>query len=619
MNNVKETLAQVKGLCKSGEYEHALKLLRASATPSDPLPLQAQYAHIAKLICVNLTNLPVVRVAFIGGSTLDHLIDSLRFWMLLEGFKLESYLAPFDTWRQEAGNPDSGLYSFKPDIVWLFITARDIKFETLFSGDLAQSETLVIAKAEEISAVARQIISTLPALILVNNAEAHATRTFGNFEATVSWALAALVRRYNLQIAQTLPPGAKVFDIDHLASRFGLDRWEDARLWFHSKHPFSLEAHSPVAFAGAKLISAAKGKARKCLILDLDNTLWGGVVGDDGVNGIRIGSDSGAVGEAFAAFQVYLKTLSQRGIALAVCSKNNSELAQEPFRSRSGMVLNIDDFAVFKANWENKADNIRSIAKEMNLGLDAFVFIDDNPAERELIRAEIPEVAVPNMSLDPANYVRDLASGAWFETLAFVEEDRNRSKAYRDNALRNASLEQVSDIESYLKSLNMSSSWGVADNNSLTRLAQLINKTNQFHLTTTRYSEAELSKLLSANNIWIGWFSLSDRFGDHGIIAAIILKFINNTAIVDTWTMSCRVFSRGMEDFIFQKIWDMANERGCLTLEGVYRPTQKNGVVALLYDRLGGNLIYASENECRWQFNLTVDVTRLTHFITDKR
>ncbi|GFO63833.1 HAD-IIIC family phosphatase [Geomonas paludis] len=611
-------LMMAKEHCKAGEHARALEVLRSLASRHDPLPMQAQYARLALTIAQGLEGLPVLRVAFLAGSTLDHLVGALRFWLLLEGFRLEPYLAPFDTWRQEAADPSSGLYSFRPDLVWFFLTARDLKLEALWGDQPQQWQEAAAGRAAEVATLARQVLATLPATVLVNNAEASATRVLGNFEGSVSWSAASLQRRYNLELAQALPAGASVFDLEHLASCFGLERWEDHRLWCHSKHPFSLEAHAPVAFAGAKLIAAAKGKARKCLVLDLDNTLWGGVVGDDGVDGIRVGPDAGAAGEAYAAFQAFAKSLSLRGIALAVCSKNDPDLAREPFRSRQGMALTLDDFAVFRANWDNKADNLRQIARELNLGLEALVFVDDNPAERALVRAELPQVAVPELSADPADYMRVLAEGAWFETLTFVEEDRSRSRAYRDNAARNACLAQSSDLDGYLRSLEMRACWGDADQARLSRLAQLVNKTNQFHLTTTRYSEPELTALSLADDAWVGWFSLSDRFGDHGVIAAVVLRFRGQAALVDTWTMSCRVFSRGMEDFIFLKIWEVAKGRGCTRLEGAFRPTPKNGVVATLYDRLGGSSVQQDcGQESRWHFDLVAPPPDLTHYIAD--
>jgi len=603
-------------MIRAGDPSGALAMIRGGATPNDPIARQMQYSKIGRAIGEALPELPALRVAFLASSTIDHLVDCLRFWLLLEGIRLEPYIAPFNTWRQEVTNPTSGLYACRPDIVWFFLTARDLHFETIPDANVVNSDGIVSSKVQEIVSFAGMVMSALSSYVVINNAEASSNRLFGNFEGTATWSFTTLLRRYNLQLAASLPSGATIFDLDYQASRFGLNRWEEPRLWYHSKHPFSLEAHGPVAFSGAKLLSAFRGQARKCVVLDLDNTLWGGVVGDDGVDGICIGTDSGSAGEAFADFQMYLKKLSRRGIALAVCSKNDPELAKEPFRKRHGMVLKLDDFAVFRANWENKADNLRSIAQEMNIGLNSLALVDDNPAERALVRAEIPEIAVPEMPLDPAEYISTLAGGGWFETVSFSAEDRNRSRTYQENAARQAVLSQVTDLDAYLCDLSMHATWGAVDSGKLGRVTQLVNKTNQFHLTTTRYSEPEMSELMVAEDAWCGWFSLSDRFGDNGVIAVVVLRFLDGAALVDTWAMSCRVFSRGMEDFIFLKIWEVAKAHGCSGLVGIFRPTPKNGVVAALYDRLGGHPFCVSETEKRWQFDLA-DTPRLTHFIAD--
>jgi FkbH-like protein len=616
--NFDGAIKSARDLLRSGHPDEALEQLRVAAQPSDPIALQSQYSRLAQTIADALPGLPVLRVGFLAGSTIDHWVDNLRFWLLLEGLRLDAYLAPFNTWRQEAIDPHSGLYASNPDIVWFFLTVRDLRLATITAADTADIDLAVSAAVSDVSAVLQQVASRLPALIIANNAEAAKVRTFGNFEGTAPWSQANLIRRYNLALPQAMPPGSAVFDLDHQASCFGLDRWEDARLWCHSKHPFSLDAIGCVAHAGARLLSAARGRARKCLVLDLDNTLWGGVVGDDGVNGIRIGSNHGAVGEAFSAFQSYLKELSGRGVALAVCSKNEMDLAVEPFRVHPEMVLRLDDFVVFRANWDNKADNLRSIAAEMNIGLDALVFVDDNPAERALVRAELPEIAVPEMPPDPADYVRILASGAWFETLGFTDEDRQRTRSYRENAVRNATKAQATDLDAYLRNLEMHATWGAADTTRLPRIAQLVNKTNQFNLTTTRYPEAELAALASDQNAWVGWFALRDRFGDHGLIAVVILRFSGEVALIDTWTMSCRVFSRGMEDFTFAVFWKVAKKHGSRWLEGRYLPTVKNAVVEDLYNRLGGTPMENPGQEKRWRFDLAAQPPPGSPLIADE-
>jgi len=617
MQNITSQIAAARTQCHNGAYLTALELLRGVAQPDSVWAIQSQYARISKEICRHQLELPSIRVAFLAGSTVDHFVDCLRFWLLLEGFRLESYIVPFDTWRQEALDRTSNLYSFGADVVWFFLTARDVRLNTGTLNPQGDPLTLVDTKVLEITDVVRFVTSNLAAAVILNNAEATSIRVLGNLEAALAYSSATITRYYNLHLSRSLPEGVTLFDLDYYSSCFGLNRWEDFRLWCHSKHPFSLEANGPIAFAGAKVLSAFRGRSRKCVVLDLDNTLWGGIAGDDGAEGVRFGSDAGAIGEAFANFQSYLKLLSQRGIALAVCSKNDPELARQVFLRRPDMILGLEDFAVFCANWENKADNLRNIAAEMNLGLDAMVFVDDNPAERALVRAEIPEIAVPEMPDDPTGYVRKLASGTWFETLALSEEDRNRSRAYRENAARKLAQTQTADIETYLKNLEMHATWGAADSERLARISQLINKTNQFHLTTTRYSQSELTVFTNNDACWVGWFTLSDCFGDHGVIAAVILRFSGDAALIDTWTMSCRVFSRTMEEFIFIKLWEIARSRGCRWLEGVYFPTIKNGVVSGLYQRLGGTLIAESETALKWRFELTVNPPSVNSFIKD--
>lgn len=617
----------------------ALALLRQIARPEDPFARQNQYARLARAAAPQFSTWPVLRVAFLSGSTIDPLIDILGAWLLLAGFRLESYNAGFDSWRQEAMDPASGLYAFKPDVVWFFLTARDLRID-----DAALESVAAEAAHAGESAALRDVVHAVESVsarcrvpVFVNNAEAAAARVLGNLDAQHELSRGRRLQRYNHALATALPPGCSVFDLAHQAACFGLHRWEDARLWFLSKHPFALDAFGPVAFAASRLLVASRGSSRKCIVVDLDNTLWGGVVGDDGPDGIRLGASGGAAGEAFVAFQTHLKALSLRGIALAVCSKNDDALAREPFRQRSEMVLTLDDIAVFQANWSNKADNIRAIALAMNIGIDSIVFVDDNPAERALVRTELPEVAVVELPDDPSGYVGALAAGAWFETLGVSGEDRLRASAYRDNAARSqalavaTSLSQTSgaaNIETYLRDLAMHASWGKADASRIPRMAQLLNKTNQFQLTDRRYSQAELGALAADPHGWVGWFSLRDRFGDHGLISVVVLQIDRGTARIDAWAMSCRVFSRGMEDLIFQVLSREMKSLGCTHLIGAYRASKKNTVVGHLYERLGGIAVPCADpiadpsadpsaNPVCWQFDLGAPQTLPNSFIAE--
>jgi FkbH-like protein len=579
--------------------------------PGDSITLQNQYARLGAKLAPQLSGLQPLRAAFLADSTLDHWVGCLRWWLLLEGFALDAYIAPIGTWRQEVADAESHLYRHEPDIVWFFLRRGE-------SGlDLGNSDT-ADAALDHVSAKVERVSARCPALLVVNNLVPPAHRLYGNQETQHEGSVSAEVQRFNSALRHRLPGGACLFDINHQAARYGLDRWEDARLWHISKHPFELDAHGPVAFAAARLLAAARGRARKCLVLDLDNTLWGGVVGDDGLEGIRVGPDAGGVGEAYAGFQAWLKALSARGIALAVCSKNNDALAREPFLKKRGMVLQLSDFVAFRANWLNKADNILSIAQELNLGLDSIVFVDDNPAECALVRSQLPEIGVVELPTDPSDYIAVLSSRAWFETLGVTAEDTARVQAYRDSGERARAKLEAGDLDNYLRGLKMRSRWDAVHAGTLTRAAQLVNKTNQFQLTGTRYGEARLQQLAASDAAWVGTFTLADRFGEHGIIAVAVLTFAEHVATIDTWVMSCRVFARQMEHFTFNVLCSVATDKGCTRLRGRYIATSKNAVVADLFKDFGGQLVAGENGDgTDWVFELGDNRPPLPHFIED--
>jgi len=600
-----KSLQSVRDALRDDDGERALALLRELAAPTDPAVSQMRYARLAKEISQKLNAFPIVRIAFLGNATLGHWVDCLRFWLLLEGFQLADLVVPFGTWQQQVLDTDSDLYRFRPDVIWFFLGAGDLDLDAAPDVDSRAAGRVVEDAISNVATHVAMVTTRHPALCLVNNLVPPSNRVLGNLAGSHPDSLSTLTLSFNLGLSRGLPAGAAVFDIAHLAARYGLDRWEDARLWHHSKHPFALDAQGPVAFAGARVLAAARGCARKCLIVDLDNTLWGGVVGADGIEGIRIGPDGGAVGEAYARFQVWLKALANRGIALAICSENSEDLAREPFQRKTGMVLKLEDFAAIRLNWENKADNIRAIARELNIGLDSIVFVDDNPAERALVRAELPMVAAPELPPDPSDFVAALASGMWFEALALTTEDRARVRSYRDNAARAQAQSIATDLESYLSSLQMEAKWGAVDPATLARATQLINKTNQFHLTNKRYTEAQMQSLVESGQSWVGQLSLADRFGEHGIISVVVLRIDGTQAVIDTWVMSCRVFTRGMEEFVFRIIWRIAKQGGCTGLLGSYVRSAKNAVVAGLYQRLGGAKIESATNDAEpWWFDL---------------
>ena len=442
--------------------------------------------------------------------------------------------------------------------------------------------------------------------MIVNNADHPGYRSLGNLEGSAAWSRLGLIRRFNVLLPERIPDGATVFDLEWLASEYGVRRWSEPRWWYLSKNPFAPEATGVVAHAGASLIAGIRGRQRKCLVLDMDNTLWGGVAADDGFEGIRIGD--GPEGEAFEQFQRYLQALKGRGVILCVCSKNNEEIAREVFGKRTEMVLSLDDFAMFVANWNDKAANIRHIAGSLNIGLDAVVFVDDNVGERALVRRELPSVCVPEMPADPSEYRRVIDQALLFETVRVSEEDRIRADSYRQNAGRQLAEAKATDLESFLKDLSMVSEWGLVGDEHVPRVAQLINKSNQFHLTTRRYTESQVKEFTESKKCRCVYFKLRDRFGECGLISVVIVRDVagEHGAVgeIDTWVMSCRVLCRGMERFVLTAIAQVARSRGWSRLRGRFIATKKNKLVEGLYRDLGFRELEACEGESLWELAL---------------
>lgn len=627
------------GALAAGDHPAAMQKLAASITPQDGFQAQARVAKLFASLSRASLGLRPLKMAIVANSTVDHFAEVLHFWLAKAGLAAEIYIAPFDTTTQTVLDPNSALYQFKPELVWLFSTYRDVPLDFAAGSTAEMMRAAIDAAITRTTTLWQPLQDRLNCIVIQNNADIPAHDSFGNMAGAAAWGTRTASRLYNadLAIAATaskLPSSVVVFDLDHLASEFGKARWIDSRYWFHSKHAFSFDAVGFVAHAAAQLIAAAKGLSKKCLVIDLDNTIWGGVIGDDGLHGadgsadsgaegIRLGADAGAEGEAFVAFQEHIRQLKARGIILAVCSKNDLENAQEPFIKHPDMRLRLADIAVFMANWKSKPDNLREIAATLNIGLDAMVFVDDNPAERELVRQQLPDVAVPEMPDDPALFIQALAAGRHFEVVTLSADDLERTRFYRENAERqveqNAFLssngnhadDSSNNLAAYLDSLAMigeAHKIDDANNINLPRAAQLINKSNQFHLTGTRYTETELRILVSNQEHSVYCFKLRDRFGDNGLISVVILKQFESALHVDTWVMSCRVLGRTMEEFIFNLVNAAAVERHCKTITGQYIPSAKNKLVSNLYERLGFDAVMTAsslENDSlqstRWQ------------------
>ena len=425
---------------------------------------------------------------------------------------------------------------------------------------------------------------------------------FGSFDAVQAGAVHAMTLAFNAALAEwAAAKGVILMDVARVASWVGLANWQDPEQWHASKLPFHPELIPLYADLVARTLAAIRGTTRKCLVLDLDNTLWGGVIGDDGLDGIAIGQGS-AKGEAFLAIQHAALALRDRGIVLAVCSKNTDEVARGPFRSHPDMVIKEDHIAVFTANWGDKATNLRAIAQALNIGLDALVFLDDNPAERAQVRLELPMVAVPEVGGDPALYPRLLLCAGYFEAVGFAQEDRDRADAYKANAER-AAVADTSDMAGYLASLGMVADMRPFDGVNRARIAQLINKSNQFNLTTRRYTEKDVAAMEADPARLTLQVRLDDRFGANGMISVIIVDA--QAWEIDTWLMSCRVLGRRVEEAVLSQIAAAARKRGASALLGRYIPSAKNGMVSDHYAKLGFELAETLEGgETLWRLDL---------------
>jgi FkbH-like protein len=499
------------------------------------------------------------------------------------------YVAPYGQYHQELLDPNSGLHEFDPTAIVFAFDAR----HALGRVDPAMDAETAAQKVEEIAEqylglweLARKNFSCT---VIQQTILPVFAPLLGNNEHRLSGSPRRLVNRLNQRIAELADDSSvDLMDIDARSGHDGIAAWHDPVLWHRAKMDVSPTISPVYGDLVARLVAAQQGRSYKCLVLDLDNTLWGGVIGDDGLEGIVLGQGS-AHGEAFVDFQEYVHYLSRRGLILAVCSKNDEANAVSPFENHPEMVLKREHFASFVANWNDKASNLRAIAEQLNIGIDSLVFVDDNPFERNLVRTELPMVAVPELPEDPARYAQCIADGGYFEGIHVTLEDLARTEQYRSNAQRENLRAAVTDIETYLKSLEMKMSARPFDEIGLARITQLINKTNQFNLTTRRYSEQEVAAMIDAPDHFTLQVRLTDKFGDNGMICVVIAVPSDqpDALRIDTWLMSCRVLGRQVEHAVLNVLADGAMKSGYKALIGEFCPTQRNSMVKDHYEKLG--------------------------------
>ena len=531
-----------------------------------------------------------MRIAILGSYSIQHFAGVLDVFLQGSGIETCIYEGEYDGINMDVLDEHSKLYQFKPEIVILMTHSPDIHY----FPELLSSEEQINDALQHQMAYYRNLWAHIGKMsdcqIMQTNFVVPMHRALGNMEAGYSFSQSNYIRLLNLELAKERPKYVTIIDVDYLASAVGKKRWFDYSAYFLTKSGFHVDFLGDVAFLFLSEILAIKGRTRKCLVLDLDNTLWGGVVGDDGYDKIQIDPHN-AVGESYRYFQQYVKNLRDRGVILAVCSKNEEETAKQPFEKNPDMILKLSDFASFKANWNDKASNIREIAKELNIGIDSLVFVDDNPAERELVKQFLPDVLVVDLPEDPAEYADALEAAAPFEWVELTKEDLNRADSYQADRERAKLSESFVDYGDYLQSLQMEGTADIVGESQTERFVQLINKSNQFNLRTKRYTDAQIEEMQKDGNVRMIYVNLKDRFTNYGIISCIILRKTDDQCFIDTWLMSCRVLKRGVEDFAFRKVIEEARNMGCERIVGEYIPTKKNGMVKDFYSDLGFRLL----------------------------
>lgn len=528
-----------------------------------------------------------VKLALIGNNATQMLATSIKGYGRKESINLSVYDADYNQIDTQLLDPNSEVYEFKPDFIAIYIAVEKL-YEEFLEMPVSTRSEFAGMYIKKIRSYWSLINNNINCKILHFGFVELDDRAFGNYASKVSISFLHQMRKlvYFLQEEQEKFDNVYPVELAYLQNQFGRKVTFNNQLYYTSKITLSFQILPYVAKQIVDIIKVTQGKIKKCIVLDLDNTLWGGVIGDDGLGNIEIG-ELGR-GHAFTNFQLWLKQLKERGIILTVCSKNDEANAKEPFTKHSEMVLHLDDISAFVANWNDKASNIKYIQESLNLGMDSFVFVDDNAFERNLVKTRIEEITVAEIPEDPANYLDFLQEENYFETISYSNEDIKRTDQYKQEFERKDLQMQFNSIDDYLKELDMQGEANPFDELHYSRIAQLTQRSNQFNLRTIRYTESDIKRIANSDQYITIYFTLKDKFGDHGLISVVILKKEDKqTLFIDTWLMSCRVLKRGMEEYIINKIIEATKNEGYTKILGEYIPTQKNKMVSDIYDRMG--------------------------------
>lgn len=561
------------------------------------------------------------RIAVLGGSTTHDIIRMLELFLLNYGIEPEFYESEYAQYWQDAMFDNEELVQFHPDLIYVHTTGRNITFFPDMEDSLQGIEDKFEAQMNHFRVMWEKLENTYHCPVIQNNFEFPFYRILGNRDGYDPHGKTAFIQRLNMEFARYAAQHEHfyIYDIQYESAAFGLDRWTDPSYWHMYKYAMSMQAIPDFAFHLSHIIKAVFGKNKKAFVLDLDNTLWGGIVGDDGPENLEIGQET-SMGQVYQEFQGYLKEHKKIGVLLNVDSKNEEENALAGLKHPEG-ILKPEDFIVIKANWLPKSQNLTEIASELNIGRDALVFVDDNPAEREIIRQHVPETAVPEMTdgdqVNPDQFIRILDKNAYFEVVTLSEDDKHRNEMYKANAMRKEQEESFGNYSDFLKSLEMEAVIRGFEPVYYSRIAQLTNKSNQFNLTTKRMTQAEVEQMAQDPGYITLYGKLKDKFGDNGVVSLVIGKKNGDTLELILWLMSCRVLKRDMEQAMLDTLVWRSRESGIRKLHGYYYKTAKNAMVKDFYGTMGFQKLSEKDGDSEWEYvipetyenkNLVIDV-----------
>jgi FkbH-like protein len=584
--------------------------------PFDNELLLKKRKSIRKELLSDGTNRIHKKVAVLGGSTTHDIVQIMDLFLLNNGIEAEFYESEYAQYWEDAMFGNEKLDAFQPDIIYIHTSIRNIKdFPNLYTTE-DEVGSLIYSTYSHYEQMWKRILSRgLSCIIIQSNFEYPFYRILGNKEVSDIHGKIYFINRLNEMFYQFAREHTNFFinDINYLSASYGLEKWSDPFYWHMYKYSLNMQAIPTLALSITNIIKSIYGKNKKSLILDLDNTLWGGVVGDDGVDNLQIGPET-SIGQVYSEFQSYLKELKSIGIMLNVNSKNDEENALAGLKHPDG-ILKPEDFIIIKANWEPKSKNLIEISREMNILPESLVFIDDNPAEREIVKQQVAGVTVPDIET-VEHYINIIDKSGFFEVTNLSDDDIKRNDMYKENIERVKQEQSFADYNDYLKSLNMKGTIKSFESIYISRIAQLTNKSNQFNLTTKRYSQAEIEQVAEASDYIDIYGKLEDKFGDNGVVSIVIGRQVNDICHIDLWIMSCRVLKRNMEFAMMDELVKRCKERGIYTIIGYYYPTTKNNMVREFYREQGFTKLQEDDDgNTKWIFKINENYTNKNNVI----